>query len=276
MSKPSTSKTPTLPEPRPPRNNTLAYALTALIFFTLGFLIAGLIGFEIIESDPLQDERQIQGYVIGTLTALTPTASPPPTSVPIALTYSAEDNFTLGADNAPVKMVEFSDYQCPYCAGFTLQTLEPLMEIYDGYVQFVHRDFPILGYNTDPDMSMAAAQAAICAGQQDKFWEFHHTIFEHQQEARISFDMLFAVADELQIEPEAFNTCLQDDTIIQRINADFEQGLGLLGNAGTPTFLINGTWHQGNNPIAYFIQAINAELEKLGIEPPAEALAYLS
>lgn len=251
---------------RPNRNDTFSYLMTAAIFFALGLLVGYLITSENNDSkdDTITSGGSVAQAVEATLFALTPTSTPPPTVVPVALTYSSDD-YRLGDPEAPIKMVEFSDYRCPYCARFATDTLPILMEMYDGYLEFVYRDYIIFG-----EPSLLASQGAYCADEQGRFWDFHDMIFtsQVQEGIEITSEAMISFADNLELDNEQFTTCLNDQTVQDVIISNVVDASTLLGRAPTPTFLVNGRRVVGAMPLESFIQIINEELEALGIEPP--------
>jgi len=240
-------------------NPTAAYLVTAIIFFLLGFLIAGALGFDLftVAGDSVADAVQ------ATLIALTPPPTATPTAVPIPMTFSERD-YVIGAEDAPITLVEFSDYQCPYCGQWGLGTLPALMEKYDGYVRFVYRDFPIFG-----DDSIKAAHAAACADQQDAFLPYHDLIFTSQNGRMPIVDAnLIQLASQLELDTAAFESCLANTRFSQDIYQNYIDGIALLGNAPTPTFLLNGKRLTGALPLDHLSALIDQELLALGIEPP--------
>jgi protein-disulfide isomerase len=256
---------PEMPAAPPPQEqsvtlNTVAYLITSLIFFALGFLLAGLIGFDLASES---NDAEIGQAVLGTLQALAP---PTPTAVPPELTYSDRD-YSVGAEDAPITLVEFSDYRCPYCTRFELETRQVLMDRYEGLIKFVYRDYPIFGGD-----SIRASVAARCADEQGRFWDFHNAIFLSQaQEEPASLDNagLVQLATQISMNVENFNTCMQDQAIIDEVLSNIDNAYSLVGGSGTPTFLMNGKVISGALPYQNFVQLIDAELRALGVEPPA-------
>lgn len=244
----------------------IGYLITAGVFLALGFLLATLLGTGGGSSGGQRASQvEIAQAVQGTLIALTPPPTPIPTAVPVQLTFSEQDP-VLGSADAPITIVEFSDYRCPYCRRFAEETLNPLLAQYEGLVKFVYRDYPIFG-----DPSLLAAHAAQCAFQQGQFWEYHDAIFTSQsQEQPLEFtDANFIdLAATLNLDVPAFTECLSDDQVEQALVQNIINAQTLLGQAGTPTFLVNGQRVVGALPLDYFIPIINEELAKLGLEPP--------
>lgn len=151
-----------------------------------------------------------------------------------------DDDPVLGDSDAPVTIVEFSDYQCPYCARFRAQTLDLIKENYidTGKVKFVYRDFPLSSIHP---MAQKAAEASECADDQDMFWEYHDKIFEGQRS--LSIDSLKQWASELGLNTGQFNTCLDSGKYESEVKNDLSDG-SAAGGRGTPFFLV------GNIPLS--------------------------
>lgn len=164
----------------------------------------------------------------------------------------------LGAEDAPVVIVEFSDFRCPYCHRHFVDTLVPLLENYGEHIRYVYRHFAVLG----PE-STAAAIASSCGNEQGKFWEFHNTFFENQQSLGRSF--YISVAEDNDLDVEAFTTCIDESRYLADVNSDIIDGQ-LNGVAGTPGFFINGTFVRGAQPYEVFERLVLRELAKANIE----------
>lgn len=179
--------------------------------------------------------------------------APPPQ--PGAVQVSEDDDAFLGNANAPVKIVEFSDYQCPFCARFYSNTLPDLKKnfIDTGKVKFVYRDYP-LGFHED---AQKAAEATECAEDQGKFWEMHDKIFDNQR--AIDVNSLKTYASELGLDTDQFNSCLDSGKYASEVQKDLSDGQAA-GVSGTPTFFINGKKLVGAQPYEAFEQVINQEL----------------
>jgi protein-disulfide isomerase len=194
---------------------------------------------------------------------VTPTHTPVPTVPPAEI--MVDDDPFLGAEDAPVKIVEFSDYRCGYCLAFYHETLFQLIDHYGDNIQFVYRDFPIFG-----EESVNGALAAECADDQDAFWLFHNAIFDNQAlEEPLPLDepTLLAMAESLELDIDTWQTCLASDEAYDEmvIDAVLAQNLGV---RGTPAFFVNKQRLPGAQPLEAFMQVIDAELLALGIEPP--------
>ena len=176
-----------------------------------------------------------------------------PTGGAIDLAGLADDDPFLGEDDAAVTIVEFSDFQCPFCKRFHEQTLDQIKTNYidTGKVKFVYRDFP-LGFHP---FAQAAGEAGECAKEQGKFWEYHDKIFQNQ--ASLSNDGLKQWAADIDLDTDKFNGCLDSGKYKQEVQKDFSDGQKL-GVSGTPTFFVNGVKLVGAQPYSAFDAAIKA------------------
>ena len=167
-----------------------------------------------------------------------------------------DDDPVLGNENAPVTIVEFSDFQCPYCKKFRDQTFDQLKEEYidTGKVKLVYRDFPLSSIHP---MAQKAAEAAECADEQGKFWEYHDKIYENQQ--LLNVDSLKQWASELGLDTTKFNSCLDSGKYTNEVKNDLNDATSS-GGQGTPYFLVGNTQLSGAYPFDAFQQAIEAQL----------------
>ena len=177
---------------------------------------------------------------------------------------SVDDDAYLGDKDASVLMIEFSDYQCPFCRSFWRDTLPLIKSEYidTGKVKFVYRDFPL---NLHPG-AMPAAQASECAEEQGKFWEMHDKIFieqEKQGSGTIQFGAndLKRWAGELGLNAGEFNSCLDSGKYLEEVNKDLQDGQ-VSGVNGTPGFFINGRLVVGAQAFSVFKAIIDEELNK--------------
>lgn len=172
---------------------------------------------------------------------------------------SADDDAVLGSANAPVEIIEFSDYQCPFCGSFVTQTLPSLKQKYidTGKVKLIYRDFP-LPFHAN---AQKAAEAAECAGEQGKYYEMHDKIFGNQ--SAITVPDLKNYAAQIGLDTAKFNTCLDSGAMASEVTKDLADGTAY-GVSGTPTFFINGRELVGAQPFSAFETAINAELARVG------------
>lgn len=178
--------------------------------------------------------------------------------VAVPQTVTSESERVLGSPNAPVAMVEFSDFQCSFCRKFWAETLPRLKETYikNGQLRLVYQHFAVLG-----EHSVAAAQAAECAREQGKFWPYHDKLFESQGALAFTETKLRRYAEEMGHDVGAFTRCL--DSRKYRRKVEDETTLGFrLGARGTPTFFINGRLLAGAQPFEAFRAAIEEALAR--------------
>lgn len=168
---------------------------------------------------------------------------------------SADNDPFLGPEDAPVTIVEFSDFQCPYCKRFRDQTFDALIEQYGDQIRIVYRDFPLSQLHPD---AQKAAEAAECANEQGKFWEMHDMIYANQQ-LGIGVDALTGFADQLQLDTDEFAECVESGKYAEEVAADMADG-NAYGVSGTPTFFINGYRLVGAQPLEAFTALIDQEL----------------
>lgn len=180
-----------------------------------------------------------------------------------------EDNDAyIGDKNAPITIVEFSDYQCPFCRKFYNDTLPALKEKYidTGKVKLVYRDFP-LNFHKD---AIPAAAAAECVRQQTDnltYFAFHDKIYDEQNKSgsgtvNIPDENLIQFATELNVNIDKFNECRSSEKTLAEINSDLQEG-AQYGVTGTPAFFINGTRLEGAQPFEAFEQIIENELSSI-------------
>lgn len=175
----------------------------------------------------------------------------------------SSDDFVLGDPKAPVTMIEYGDFQCPFCGRFFKETESVLREKYvkTGKVKFIWRDFAFLGQE-----SAWAANAARCAGEQGKYWEYHDYLFNNQKGENqnvFSKANLKSFAAALSLDRGKFDSCVDGDKYLSVVQAQTKSG-GEVGVSGTPANFINGTIYTGALPASNFIQIIDAELNRLG------------
>jgi len=164
-----------------------------------------------------------------------------------------DDDPSLGPADAPVTIVEFGDYQCPFCQRWHNLILPQLLAQYPNQIRYVYRDFPLSGHA----QALPAAIAANCAAEQDAFWRYHDAIFS----------MTYGLGDEayrryaadLGLDSDRFAECLHNPRPRQEVLDDYRAAIRL-GVQSTPTFFINGTPLIGAQPLEAFQQIIEAEL----------------
>ena len=179
---------------------------------------------------------------------------------------SVDDDPVLGDPKAAVTIIEFGDYQCPFCRGFWKDTFPRLKKEYidTGKVRFVFRDFPQQGHA----QAIAAAMAAECADDQGRYWPFHDKVFREQDRRGQPDEVVeFRTADlkrwatEVGLEAAPFNECFDTGRYKDEVMKDYEDAAGL-GMKGTPVFFVNGRALLGAHPFATFQKVIEAELSR--------------
>jgi protein-disulfide isomerase len=164
----------------------------------------------------------------------------------------AADGPTRGPKDAPVTIVEFSDFECPYC-GAAHDTVEQVMNTYAGKVRLVYRQFP-LSFHPHAEK---AAEASLCAADQGKFWEYHEVLFKNQK--KLDLPDLKAHAGEVGMDAQKFGQCLESGDKKKSVDVDQQAGLAA-GVGGTPAFFINGIFLNGAQPFDEFKKVIDGEL----------------
>jgi protein-disulfide isomerase len=158
-----------------------------------------------------------------------------------------------GTEGAPVTIVKFEDFHCPYCRRIQ-STLSELLLRYDGQIKIVHRDFPL---DTVHPQARAAHEAARCAGEQGKFWAYHDLLYANGPKS--APEDLKTLAKQGGLDADKFEECLDSGRTLAGIEADVAEG-NRLGLTGTPAFIINGRLLSGAQPIENFVEVINQEL----------------
>ncbi len=167
----------------------------------------------------------------------------------------------MGDPHAPVHIIEYGDFQCPYCLKFWSDTEPQLITEYvnTGKVYFEYRSFAFLG----PE-SVWAAEGAYCAGDQDKFWEYHDTLYSNwtgENVGDFTQDRLIQYAQTLDLDMDTFEACLSNETHKGKVEQDHTQAAAD-GVTATPTFIINGHKLEGAQPFAIFKEFIEQLLNE--------------
>jgi protein-disulfide isomerase len=161
-----------------------------------------------------------------------------------------ERDHSQGPSTAPVTLVEYGDYECPYC-GAAYPIVKELQRQLGDRLRFVFRNFPI---TTAHPHAEHAAEAAEAAGAQDRFWEMHDHLYEHQR--ALDDEHLEAYASSLGLDVGRFDRDMEGQEYLERVRADFMSGVRS-GVNGTPTFFINGLRHDGS----YDLETLRAAIE---------------
>ena len=185
------------------------------------------------------------GYMLGKV----------PTSPAAAMSPVTKDDPSLGPADAAVVIVEFSDYQCPYCQMWHQEVLPRILAEYPDQVRFIYRDFPLSGH---PE-AQPAAEAANCAGDQDAYWEFQEAIFSglygYGETAYTQY------AQDLGLDMDDFSSCVANRKHQAEVLEDYSDAISL-GVQSTPTFFINGTQLVGAQPYETFKNMIESALSQ--------------
>ena len=163
------------------------------------------------------------------------------------------DSPTLGSDNAPIKIYEYSDFECYYC-GEVLPTIKKILDTYEGKVQVIFKHFPRTLKHPN---ALDAHVASMCAQRQGKFWEYHDELFKYQD--RLSKELLVSIGEKLSLDMDAFCSCFHEDENLIKLLRDKEEGYQA-GVRRVPTFIINGVMIVGDAPFQEFKAVIDAAL----------------
>lgn len=240
---------------------TITYVLIAALFMLIGIIIGNYLWNTNTDKSVLVDEAQLRRVMLSVLEE-----SDIARASDMALVVEDEqpDRFALvdddpflGDEDAPVVIVEFSDFFCSYCKRHFDQTFAPLLENYGQHIRYVYRDFARLTQESTP-----AAAAAQCAFAQGAFWEFREDFFNNQGSLNRDFYIQTAEAHDLDIAE--FTTCIDEGRYIGEVELDGFDGQ-IAGVRGTPGFFINGQILSGAQPYVIFERMIRLELEKAGI-----------
>lgn len=175
-------------------------------------------------------------------------------SAPVEVKITSADH-VLGSSKAKVTIVEFSDFQCPFCGRF-YPTIKQALAEYKDKIKFVYKHFPLESIH---QQARPAAEASECAGEQGKFWEFHDKLFEKQEELGDAFYK--KLAGDLKLNVNKFNDCVASRKYSSKVDADYQTGISA-GVQGTPHSLVNGTPVSGAVPYEQLKAVIEAELKK--------------
>jgi protein-disulfide isomerase len=167
---------------------------------------------------------------------------------------ATDNDPAVGPQDAPVTIVEFSDYQCPYCQRWYSEVYAKLLSTYKDKVRFVYRDFPLKSIHPN---AQSAAEAADCAGEQDAYWQYHDALFNAKY--GLGTQAYLQYATDLELDVNAFTTCVQERRYKSEVDADFSYATEL-GINSTPIFFVNGIAVVGAQPFEVFQQVIDKEL----------------
>ncbi len=165
---------------------------------------------------------------------------------------SVDDDPSQGNPKGPITIIEFSDFQCPFCKK-TRPTIQQILDTYKGKINYVFRDFPLSFHK----QARKAAEAANCANEQDKYWEYNSKLWENQGD--LEPEKLKEYAKALGLNEKKFTTCLDSGKYAEEIDKDIADG-SKAGVSGTPAYFINGIFVSGAQPFDKFQEIIDEEL----------------
>lgn len=171
-----------------------------------------------------------------------------------SIDVSVDDDPAKGNPDAPIKLIEFSEFQCPFCKR-TRPTIAKILEKYGDKVYYVFRDFPLSFHK----QAKPAANAAECAHEQNKFWEFSDKLWEKQ--SSLGKETYFSVAKDVGLNMDQFTKCYDSNKYYKEIRKDQQDGMAA-GVSGTPAYFINGKFLSGAQPFPAFEEIIEEELAK--------------
>ena len=161
--------------------------------------------------------------------------------------------YGIGPEDAPITIVEFSDYQCPFCKRWHDEVYQDLLNEYPGQIRLVYRPLPLTSIHPE---AFPAAEAAMCAGEQNAYWPFHEMLFSTDS---LGSNIYFQYAQELGLDLDAFEACVAEHRYQEAVQTDLDFAVGM-GVRSTPTFFINGLAVVGAQPLNVFKQVIDKEL----------------
>lgn len=249
-----------------PRKDTIVFKRSVFfaallpIAFVLG-LAAGFIFWGLPGVVASSQQPAAQAQVAAPTQASTPYESAPQSSATAAPTQQqirrynvpVDDDPSIGPSDAAITLIEFSDFECPYCRQWQTQTWPKLAEDFKGKIRLVYRDFPLDSIHAN---AVPAAEAADCANEQGKYWEFHDKLFSGQKLSSALFEQYAA---EIGLDTAKFKECVSTRKYQKEVQGDIDFASNL-GIQSTPTFFINGLPMVGAQPYEVFKQVIEKEL----------------
>lgn len=237
---------------------TLNYVLIAITFLMVGILI-GLFGLGDNRDniDVTINEDQLREVLISVLEDSEVNFAGGASESGNERFALVDDDPYIGNEDAPIVIVEFSDFFCSFCKRHFDQTLTPVLENYGEHIRYVYRDFAQLTPESQP-----AAAAAECADEQGVFWDFHSEFFSNQ--SVLGRDFYIATAEKFELDVDAYTACLDENRYSEEVEFDILDGQ-LEGVRGTPGFFINGQFISGAQPYQLFERIIQRELNQAGV-----------
>ncbi len=200
-------------------------------------------------------QQRKQGLMEDLLAALRPKFEAKTLLEPYRIAVDDRGFPSRGPEDAPVTIVEFSDFECPFCSR-VVPTLDKIRENYGEKVRLVFRNFPLTAIHPH---AQKAAEAALCAHEQENFWEMHDTLFREQK--ALATEQLKEKAARLGLDGEAFNACLDSGKYAETVASDLQAGQAA-GVTGTPAIFINGRFLSGAQPYEEIAAVVDDELSR--------------
>lgn len=225
-----------------------------------GIAIVSIIGLGVMMFNGQSDEGDVDKVVntntnTNTNTApTTPPPPPPPTGDVSKISPVTNDDYIRGDKNAEITMIEYSDFQCPFCKRHN-PTMDQILSEYEGKVRLVYRHFPL---NSIHPNAQKAAEASECAGEQGKFWEMHDKMFENQ--SAIAVTNLKSYAGDLGLNQSQFDSCLDDGKYAGKVNKQAAEAQAS-GISGTPGTWVGDQLVKGAYPVTTFSAIIDGLLK---------------
>ena len=222
------------------------YSVLVVLAFAAGILV-GYVAWGAEAAQSTQTADQANGPVAA--------GAPLATQEPQYTRYDipTQGAYAFGPENAPITIVEFSDFQCPYCRRWHEEVYGPLLAAYPGKIRMVYRHLPLTSIHPD---ALPAAEAVMCAGEQDAFWPYHEKLFSSET---LGSEIYTQYARDLSLDMTSFETCMADHKYQEAVQIDTDFAIDL-GIRSTPTFFINGLPVVGAQPLDVFKQVIDKEL----------------
>jgi protein-disulfide isomerase len=222
------------------------YGVISVITFVLGITIGYVLwGTDLILDQSSQTAAQVGGPIVE--------APVEDQTQFIRYDIPSEGFYAIGPEDAPITIVEFSDYQCPYCRRWHEEVYQPLLNEYPGQIRLVYRHLPLTSIHPE---AFSAAEAAMCAGEQNAYWQYHDKLFSSET---LGNNTYVQYAQDLGLNTSTFETCISEHKYSEAIQADSDFAVNL-GVRSTPTFFINGLAVVGAQPLDIFKQVIDKEL----------------
>ncbi len=243
--------TPSTAPRRPIRKQGLPPVALALLAFLFG-IGAGYV----LWGRPLDQARKEAAAVqiSATQQAEKQAQAPQDEDAPTRYDIPVGDNPMYGPADAKITIIEFSDFECPYCRKWTVEVWPKLRQEYEGKIRLVYRDYPLYGVHAN---AASAAEAANCAHEQGQFWPFHDKLFERSQ--GFSQDAYQSYAQEIGLDAQKFTECVEQQKYKKTVEDDFAFA-SEFGIRSAPTFFINGLAIVGAQPYMTFKRIIDDEL----------------